>query len=424
MMIGLHVLALLCAAVLAVNAVDPRRYDGYQLLRVYPRDQAQAEFVYEQQSDDEIDFWYEGKDRFDILVPPHKLESFKYQMTQRNVPFMVENSNIQRGIDEELYRRATKLPQPEGMPVDYDDYNLYPDIMQELDNLAARCPTGVSCETFVVGLSHEGREIKGLRIFGSGSGRKGVWLDATIHAREWLSTATHLKIVKHLIDDSSDPQVAALLQAYDWWLVPVSNPDGYVYTQTDRLWRKNRRPNAGSSCVGTDLNRNYNQMWGNAGASTSFCSETYRGSSAASEVETQVVQAALLSRGASLLVSIHFHTYGHLWLMPWGSTNTDGSCNYANDDAEMLVVANAAADAVQRTWNEAVWKRGNSCATIYPASGITMDYSKGVAGVKYTFTPELRGNSFVVPAVQIQPSFVEVWNGLTATIAAIEAAAQ
>jgi len=231
-----------------------------------------------------------------------------------------------------------------------------------------------------------------------------------------------MKIVKHLIDDFQDPNVSNLLATYDFWLIPVSNPDGYSWAwSNDRMWRKSRRPNPGSTCVGTDLNRNYDQMWGNAGASTSFCSETYRGSSPASDVETQHVQAALRQRGASLLVSIHFHTYGQLWLMPWGSVTTTGACNYAADDAAMLVVANAGANAVQATYGT-TWARGNSCATIYPASGITMDYSKGVCGVKYTFTPELRGNSFIVNANQIQPSYVEVWNGVHATIRAIEQA--
>ena len=30
----------------------------------------------------------------------------------------------------------------------------------------------------------------------------------------------------------------------------------------NRLWRKNRRVNSGSRCLGVDLNRNYNDHWG------------------------------------------------------------------------------------------------------------------------------------------------------------------
>ena len=34
----------------------------------------------------------------------------------------------------------------------------------------------------------------------------------------------------------------------------------YTWTN-DRLWRKNRRQNSGSSCAGVDLNRNYDDHW-------------------------------------------------------------------------------------------------------------------------------------------------------------------
>jgi len=31
-----------------------------------------------------------------------------------------------------------------------------------------------------------------------GPGRKAYWIDATIHAREWISTATAVKIINHV----------------------------------------------------------------------------------------------------------------------------------------------------------------------------------------------------------------------------------
>lgn len=402
---------------LVCGAAAMKSYDGYQLLELFPQTSSQWKLIQTLHNDDELDFWREQPRGVDLFVPPTKLSAVRLLLAEHKISYKVKNDRIQKDIEAEIIRLAS-VERGNGKAINYDDFNTYNDIMTELDELALRCPSAVTCSTFSVGSSYEGRNIKGLRI--DGPGTQGIWLDATIHAREWLATATLLKIVRHLIDDyASDSEVQQLLATYDWHITPIINPDGYDYTWTsDRLWRKNRSPNAGSACIGTDLNRNFEEYWGNAGTSDSPCSETYGGTGPASEVETQAVQNALASVGSSLLFSIHFHTYAQLWLIPWGSVDVSGACRFATDHAEMMVAANAAADAIENTYNT-VWDRGNSCATIYPASGITMDYSKARAGIKYTATPELRGNGFVVPASEIEPSFQEVWNGLIANINAI-----
>jgi carboxypeptidase A2 len=405
-------------AVCAVGANALKRYDGYQLLRLHPAFPNQWTVVQAFGQDDELDVWAEGKEWVDIFVPPQRLSDFRATLAEHQISFELRSDRVQQEIEAEAARLASRQ-RSAGKAINYDDFNTYDDIVVELDELAARCPAGFTCTTFSVGNSYEGRNIKGLKITG-GAGRRALWLDATIHAREWLATATLLKITSHFIDDyATDSEVQGLLATYDFYFVPIVNPDGYVYTWSDdRLWRKNRAPNAGSACVGTDLNRNFDEHWGNAGTSTSPCSETYGGTGPASEPETQALQAQLSAVGGTLLTSFHFHTYGQLWLIPWGSTDVLNNCNFADDHAEILVVANAGADAVEATFTTR-WERGNSCATIYPASGITMDYSKGRAGIKYTTTPELRGNNFIIAASEIEPSFQEVWNGVTATISAI-----
>ena len=46
---------------------------------------------------------------------------------------------------------------------------------------------------------------------------------------------------------------------------------GYAYTwEHDRLWRKNRKTNARSECVGVDFNRNRDFMWGGKYSSSHF----------------------------------------------------------------------------------------------------------------------------------------------------------
>ena len=79
----------------------------------------------------------------------------------------------------------------------------------------------------------------------------------------------------------TDPQITNLVDSREIWIVFDMNPDGGEYdiaTGTYRSWRKNRQPNAGSSAIGTDLNRNWGYKWGCCGGSSGTpSSETYRG---------------------------------------------------------------------------------------------------------------------------------------------------
>ena len=50
----------------------------------------------------------------------------------------------------------------------------------------------------------------------------------------------------------TDATIKNLVDNIEWHFFPVLNVDGYVFTHTnERLWRKTRRPNPGSQCVGT-----------------------------------------------------------------------------------------------------------------------------------------------------------------------------
>ena len=54
----------------------------------------------------------------------------------------------------------------------------------------------------------------------------------------------------------SDANIKSLVDKFDFYITPIANPDGFVYSQTtDRLWRKNRQTVSGNSCVGRDINR-------------------------------------------------------------------------------------------------------------------------------------------------------------------------
>jgi len=258
------------------------------------------------------------------------------------------------------------------------------------------------------------------RIYQSSGNRRAYWIDSTIHAREWIAPATTLKVIDALARGTT-PEAIRLTNSYDWYIMPIMNPDGYDFTwSNDRLWRKNRRPFPGTVCIGADLNRNFNFRWGTDGVSHQPCSDIYCGPSGGSEPETQNVQNELVRLGPSLLASVTVHSYGNMWMFPWGNTvnHAGTTCQLADDHNDMMVVSDRTANAIQATYGTN-WARGNSCVVIYETSGGTDDYAKGVAGVKYAFCPELRGNSFIIPAAQIQNSYLEFFNGIVAMVDAI-----
>ena len=96
---------------------------------------------------------------------------------------------------------------------------------------------------------------------------------------------------------SSDPTIQALVDNTEMFFVPCLNPDGYMYNQlTDPngggMFRKNRKLNSDGS-YGIDLNRNFGYQWGynNIGSSNIPSDDTYRGTAAFSEPETQAIKS-------------------------------------------------------------------------------------------------------------------------------------
>ena len=115
----------------------------------------------------------------------------------------------------------------------------------------------------------------------------------------------------------SDPRFTEWVDEREIWIVPVLNPDGFLYVENNDVnWRKNRRINAG----GIHRRRSEPQLQLSVGPrqqriqSLSAPSETYRGPSAASEPEIQAIQNFVNAH--QFKISISYHSYGNWWL--WG----------------------------------------------------------------------------------------------------------
>ena len=43
----------------------------------------------------QLDFWYDGRDRLDILVPPHRVQDLSDQLITHNLVYSVPYNNVQ-----------------------------------------------------------------------------------------------------------------------------------------------------------------------------------------------------------------------------------------------------------------------------------------------------------------------------------------
>ena len=131
------------------------------------------------------------------------------------------------------------------------------------------------------------------------------------------------------------------------------------------MWRKNRKPNSGGS-FGVDQNRNYDIGWdGDCPGSTVQASETYRGPSAASEEETQIMKA--LHARYNIAKLLDYHSYGREVLLSFLCEPIPAALdNYIKQEGQSLApYANYASRAPSADGQNAGWAIANHTPYAY-----------------------------------------------------------
>uniref|UniRef100_A0A8C6M3T3 Carboxypeptidase A1 n=1 Tax=Nothobranchius furzeri TaxID=105023 RepID=A0A8C6M3T3_NOTFU len=407
MMRGLLAFAALLVAVLAKET-----FEGHQVIRIVPKNEIELALIksLEDMAEFELDFWRGVTDVFspvDVRVPVHTLQSLKSHLENLDIKFSTMIENLQALLDEELEEMDAAVHEAELRSTDSFDYSRYhplSEIYSFQDMLVAENPNLVS--KIVIGQSYQGRPLNVLKFSTGGTNRPAIWIDTGIHSREWVTQASGIWFAKKIVKDyGSDPALTAILNNMDIFLEIATNPDGYHYTHTsNRMWRKTRKPNPGSSCVGVDPNRNWDAGFGGPGASSSPCSETYRGPSAHSESEVKSIVDFVKSHG-NFKAFISIHSYSQMLMYPYGYTRTP-----VKDQAELHQLARRAITDLASPYGT----RYRYGSIIYQASGGAIDWTYN-QGIKYSYTFELRDTGlygFILPASQIVPTASETWLGL------------
>ncbi|XP_045777843.1 uncharacterized protein LOC123875839 [Maniola jurtina] len=370
---------------------EDNNYDDYALIKIYPTNTQQIEAL-RRLGDPEyrLEFLKRSRsfnDSTDVLVPPDEIPNVQNFLKSQYLDYDVK-PNYGRSL--ESAERTPKRRILRGFGV--FEYHSFQAIQEFIDNLAKRHPDLVTLQN--LGTSYQGRRMKLVKISSNpDAGNPIIFIDAGIHAREWVAPAMAVYLIHRLVND---PEARQELDGVDWYILPVVNPDGYEYTRTSRahrMWRKTRSKNNLLGCFGVDGNRNYGFKWAVSGVSSNPCdTETYAGPKPFSEVETQMVRNIMLENSERLKLYVSLHSYGQYLVYPWGYTGDFLPKEWKKLDS----LARSVSDAVQKAGGEPF--RVLSAGKWYPAAGGSDDFAYGVVGVPYSFTMELTdGYEFIYP---------------------------
>ena len=289
---------------------------------------------------------------------PYSIETFKFP------PFKINAASIQGGIN--------------------GNFHSYQETEQELASIEETYPD--IAKVHVIGTSLEERNISAIKIsdqVGSEENEGEILFLGCHHAREWISVEVPLMLAKFLTDNySTDPDIKALVDNSDIWIVPIVNPDGLEYSiYVYRYWRKNRRDNRDGT-YGVDLNRNYDFKWGfdNQGSSPDSISQVFRGQSPFSEPETQAIRELVAEHDFKAIVS--YHNFSQVILYPWGY-----KAEPSQIDDLLNTLSQAMSERIQAVHGR-IYDYGRAGSTLYLTNGDTTDWALGVYAIP-SFTIEL-----------------------------------
>ncbi|KAG6354762.1 hypothetical protein INS49_003843 [Diaporthe citri] len=391
------------ASLLACSRASKGQYDGHKVVRVKTDGRPNA--VLKRLASISLEPWKEETvgSHFDVVVPPEKLaqfESLKLRST-------ILHTDLGESIAAESASQSTWKRQADDLSW-YDTYHPYKDHIQYFEDLQALFPN--NSELISSGTSYEGRDLFGIHLWGdAGPGKPAVLYHGT--TVEYLT----LQLIHGYKGGDNDTRT--VLDSFDFYIVPIVNPDGFVYTQTtERLWRKNRQPGpANSTCVGRDINRNWEFAWNptSSGASADPCGQTYGGEAPSDSPENKGLDGLVreLRDRVGIKLYIDWHSYGQYFLFPYGYNETIYLPQLGKWSRTGSLMSEEIRDSSDR---RTTFTFGPGGAILYRSVGNSRDHVYAIGGADFSWTIELPDTGdfgFVLPPEQIRPTVEEQWAG-------------
>ncbi|KAF3827210.1 hypothetical protein GH733_002696, partial [Mirounga leonina] len=299
------VFLLLVTLALASAHHSGEHFEGEKVFRVNVEDENHINLLHELASTTQIDFW---KPDSVTQIKPHSTVDFRVKaediftvedfLERNELQYEVLISNLRSVLEGQFDSQVRATGHS------YKKYNNWETIEAWTQQVTSENPGLISRSA--IGSTFEGRTMYLLKVGKAGPNKPAIFMDCGFHAREWISPAFCQWFVREAIRTyGHEIHMTELLNKLDFYVLP------------NRMWRKTRSTQAGTTCTGTDPNRNFDAGWCKMGASRRPCDETYCGPAAESERETKALANFIRSNLSSIKAYLTIHSYSQMMLYPY-----------------------------------------------------------------------------------------------------------
>uniref|UniRef100_A0A1I8F952 Peptidase_M14 domain-containing protein n=1 Tax=Macrostomum lignano TaxID=282301 RepID=A0A1I8F952_9PLAT len=214
------------------------------------------------------------------------------------------------------------------------------------------------------------------------------------------------------------PEVVALLDYYDFLMLPLYNPDGYDTDFGAKTAKRTVATRLKAGCAEASTStETMATKWGGSGSSSDPCQDNYRGAGPFSAMESAARFVEQENSDKKILLFLSYHSYGQYVLMPFGFKR-GAYPRPALSAGKMSCVAFFGSREMFST-NHRFYIHGTSADVLYEASGGSDDWAHGSLEVPYSLTVELPDDGaygFLLPPAYIRNVGSEAVRGLLAML--------
>jgi len=211
-------------------------------------------------------------------------------------------------------------------------------------------------------------------VSGVDTARPEIWLQAGIHACEWIGPAVVLRLMDELIRSSE------LRGRATWYLLPVVDAHGY-----QRTWAGERFLRTTEN--GENPNLNFPYRWGEAPRLLNrLLGSKLRGWMGSHPASAGCVKSLVseLKSLTNLQLFLDFHGFGRLWLYPWCHSRKPSPHRREHKAACASAVA-----AANRLAGRHGYRAQAAAFTEVPMGGSCIDFVYGEIGCAHSYAVEL-----------------------------------